>query len=274
VLGSRVSAQAALVLDWSSWWALELDSHPTTRLLQTEALRRHHTPLWQDNIALDVVHPEADLSGYRLVVVPNLYLITDQAAANLRDYVAAGGHLVVSFFSGIVDENDRVHLGGYPAPLRELLGLRVEEFWPLADGTGVDAVFSTGSISLAEKTPSGGGLRGMLWADAIELEGAEPVAAYTGGPLPGTPAVTRNAFGSGIAWYLGTCPDDAAMRRILRAAAAAAGVAPVLPGLPAGVEATRRDGPAASYLFLLNHNTKAVTVPLSEWHCRPRRAAT
>jgi beta-galactosidase len=261
VLGSRVSAQAALALDWSSWWALELDSHPSARLLQTEALRRHHTPLWQDNIATDVVHPEADLSSYRLVVVPNLYLITDQAAANLRDYVAAGGHLVVSFFSGIVDENDRVRLGGYPAPLRELLGLRVAEFWPLADGTGVDAAF--GSIGLAAETPYGGdALRGMLWADEIELEGAEPVVAYTSGPLPGVPAVTRHGFGAGTAWYLGTCPDDAAMRRILREAAAGAGVAPVLPGLPDGVEATRRDGPDASYLFLLNHGTEPVTVPL------------
>jgi beta-galactosidase len=108
----------------------------------------------------------------------------------------------------------------------------------------------------------GDALRGMLWADEIELEGAEPVAAYTSGPLPGVPAVTRHGFGAGTAWYLGTCPDDAAMRRILRAAAAAAGVAPVLPGLPAGVEATRRDGPADSYLFLLNHGTRAVTVPL------------
>jgi beta-galactosidase len=252
VLGSRVSAQAALVLDWSSWWALELDSHPSTRLLQTEALRRHHTPLWQDNIAVDVVHPEADLSGYRLVVVPNLYLISDQAAANLRDYVAAGGHLVVSFFSGIVDENDRIRLGGYPAPLRELLGLHIGEFWPLADGSAVDAAF----------TADGGELQGMLWADAIELEGAEPVASYTSGPLPGVPAVTRHVFGEGTAWYLGTCPDDAAMRRITRAAADAAGVTPVLAGLPAGVEATRRDGPEASYLFLLNHNTGPVTVPL------------
>jgi beta-galactosidase len=264
VLGSRVTAQTALLLDWSSWWALELDSHPSTRLLQTEALRRHHTPLWQDNIATDVVHPEADLSGYRLVVVPNLYLITDRAAENLRDYVAAGGRLVVSFFSGIVDENDRVRLGGYPAPLRELLGLRVEEFWPLADGTAVDAAFGAGEggTSLAGETPYG--IRGMLWADAIELEGAEAVASYTGGPLPGRPAVTRHEFGSGTVWYLGTCPDEVAMRRITREAAAAAGVAPVLPGLPDSVEATRRDGPSASYLFLLNHGTEAVTVPLPE----------
>jgi beta-galactosidase len=176
--------------------------------------------------------------------------------------VAAGGHRVVSFFTGIVDENDRVRLGGYPAPLRELLGLRVAEFWPLADGSTVDAAFADGGTPADGGAQTGSTLRGMLWADAIELEGAEPVAAYTSGPLPGVPAVTRHGFGSGTAWYLGTCPDDAAMRRITRAAAAAAGVTPVLPGLPAGVEATRRDGPQASYLFLLNHNTEAVTVPL------------
>jgi beta-galactosidase len=252
VAGSRVSAQAAIVLDWPSWWALELDSRPSAAVSLVEQVQRHYAPLWRENIAVDVVGPEADLAGYRLVIVPNLYLITDRAAAGLRDYVAGGGHLVVSFFSAIADENDRVRLGGYPAPLREVLGLRVDEFWPLPPGRTVAAGWADDDSSL----------RADLWMDAIETDGAEPVAAYRDGPLAGAAAVTRHAFGAGTAWYLGTRPDEAAMHRLVAAAAAGAGVSPVVAGLPPGIEAVSRQAADASYLFLLNHGDEAATFGL------------
>ena len=102
LLGTRVEADAALVLDWSSWWALETDSHPATDLRQQEANATHYRPLWESRITTDVVHPSSDLSFYRMVVVPNLYLVDEETAANLVSYVRAGGHLVMSFFSGIV----------------------------------------------------------------------------------------------------------------------------------------------------------------------------
>jgi hypothetical protein len=78
----------------------EQDSHPSAGIVLAERLREHYAPLWQANIATDVVHPESDLSGYRLVVVPNLYLVSDAAISNLHDYVRSGGHLLMSFSPG------------------------------------------------------------------------------------------------------------------------------------------------------------------------------
>ncbi|WP_460392959.1 beta-galactosidase [Actinophytocola sediminis] len=252
LLGSRVEATAAVAMDWSSWWALETDSHPATDLRQQEANLAHYRPLWESRITTDVVHPGADLSGYRLVVVPNLYLVDEATAANLARYVHAGGHLVISFFSGIVDECDRIHLGGYPAPLRELLGVHVEEFWPLAPD---------GEVGLALTDGRGGS--GSLWSEWIALEGAEALATFADGELAGLPAVTRHDYGAGVAYYLGTRPDPATMGTLLRQAADHAGVAPTLAGAPAGVEATvRRAGTGDRYLFLLNHNMFGVTVPV------------
>ncbi|MBV9383327.1 MAG: beta-galactosidase [Streptosporangiaceae bacterium] len=242
--GTRVRADVAIMLDWPSWWALEQDSHPSQALLLTDQLRAHYKPLWEASIAADVVHPESSLAGYRLVVVPNLYLVTVQAVTGLHDYVSGGGHLLMSFFSGIVDENDRVRLGGYPAPFTDLLGLRIGEFWPLAPGVRAGAEFHDGQDRFTAS----------FWADAIELAGAEPVASYRDGELSGVPALTRHRFGDGLAWYLGTRPGEAAMRRIVLAAARAAGAGPPVPGLPPGVEAVRRAGPRGSYLLLLNHS--------------------
>ncbi|MDR4215894.1 beta-galactosidase, partial [Bacillus paralicheniformis] len=95
ILGTQPDNEVALILDWDSWWDRELDSHPSTALTQTDALLSHYTPLFEANIGCDVVHPDADLGKYKLVVVPNLYLVKD--AANLTNYVRSGGHLLMSF---------------------------------------------------------------------------------------------------------------------------------------------------------------------------------
>ncbi|GAA5083999.1 beta-galactosidase [Thermocatellispora tengchongensis] len=243
VAGSRVRAQVALVHDWANWWALELDARPA-ELELLERLKDHYAALWHENVTVDIVPPGADLSGYKLVAVPNLYLVSAEAAADLAAYVRGGGRLLMSFFSGIADERDRIHLGGYPGPFRELLGLRVDEFWPLGEGE---------TVTLTDGTTAG------LWADDLVLEGAEPLARYAGGPLAGVPAVTRHAYGAGSATYLGTRLEPGAMRALVRAELAAAGVEPVLPDLPEGVEAVAREAADGTrFLFLLNHTDAPV----------------
>ena len=98
------------------------------------------------------------------------------------DYVAGGGTALVGYFSGIVDENDHIRLGGYPAPFRELLGITVEEFFPLRTGERVHLTTDSG-----EEWTSG------LWTELMTADGCDVVASYSDGPLVGHPAVTRNS---------------------------------------------------------------------------------
>jgi beta-galactosidase len=261
VLGTRVDAEAAFVLDWESWWGLELPAKPAADVHLLDQVAHWYRPFWQQNVALDFVHPEADLTRYRLVVAPNLYLVSDAGAANLERFVAGGGTLVLGFFSGIVDERDHVRLGGYPAPFRDLLGIVIPEVWPHALG--------------AEHHVSMGGERYSceLWSDWIELEGAEPVASFADGWLEGRPAVTRN----GRAWYVGTRLDAAATAELATQLAAEAGVSPTIEA-PAGVEAVRRQGDGRSILFLLNHGAHEARIELDREYrdvlSRDRRAGT
>jgi beta-galactosidase len=134
VQGTPVEARAAVLWDYEAWWAVELDSHPSVDVLYLPAVRAYYDALWRAGITVDFVHPEADLSSYDLLLVPSLYLMTDAAAEGVSRRVAEGASLVVSYFSGIVDEHDHVRLGGYPGALREVLGVRVEEFFPLLEG--------------------------------------------------------------------------------------------------------------------------------------------
>jgi beta-galactosidase len=248
--GTRVEASVALLHDWANWWAVELDARPARLDLMATHLA-HYAPLFDAHVICDVVPPDRDLSAYRLVVVPNLYLMSTETARRLSEYVATGGHLVVSFFSGIVDEYDRVHLGGYPGPLRDLLGVRVDEFWPLRDTVGL-------------RWSDGGAATGTVWSEWTGLEGAEPVATFAEGPLTGRPAITRHPYGRGVAWYLATRPEPAAMRTLLDRVRAEAGVLPVLPHLSHPVQAVVRHGADHAYLLLLNHGDEPVTVPLPQ----------
>jgi beta-galactosidase len=249
--GSTVTPTVAILLDYASCWAQEGESQPSVDMDAFAEVRRWHHALWRAGIVADFARPEADLSAYRLVVVPSLYLIGDAGAANLGAYAAEGGHVLVGAYSGIVDECDRVRLGGYPGALRDLLGVRVEEFFPLAAGR---------SVALAGGSPLGA--YGLVWAEFGRATTATVVTTFADGPTAGSPALTVNTVGAGgRAWYLGTrlAPDP--LVSLLSTVAASAGAEPVLPDRPDGVEAVRRTRPDGSaYLFVLNHSDVDATV--------------
>ena len=87
---------------------------------------------------VDFARPGADLSAYRVLLVPSMFALDDAAVRSVEEFVAGGGHVVVWPFTGIADENLHVVTGGYPGRLRDLVGLRVEHLAPLAPGRGRD----------------------------------------------------------------------------------------------------------------------------------------
>ncbi len=242
VKGSVVRPQAAILLDFESVWASSNPGEPSAYMPAYPELRRWHAALWRRGITCDLANPAWDLSRYPVVFAPALYLLDDDA--NLRRYVEGGGTLVVGPYSGIVDRNDHVHPGP-PGALRELLGVRVEEFVPLREGE---------TIALDD------GTEGHAWSEIARVdaaasgETAEVVASFIG--YPSTGAVFHRRLGEGDVWYLATRPTD------LDPFLDRLDLVPEVPGLPTGVETVRRaheDG--RTYLFALNHTDKPVTIP-------------
>ena len=250
VHGTEVAADAAVVWDWESWWALELDWRPSADVRYVDQVSRWYEQLWRSHLTVDFVPPEADLSRYPLVVVPSLYLTTEAAAKNLRGYVEAGGTVVVSFFSGIVDEHDAVVPGSLPGALRDVLGITIEEFLPLRAGERVTVLPDASNAD-------GRGWAGTIWADDIRLHDAEPFALYADGPAAGKPAVTRNRVGAGSAWYVSTALDGADLKALLARIGA---VRPAFAGLPETVEIVRRVGATAEYVTVINHGDTEAAV--------------
>ncbi|WP_344125685.1 beta-galactosidase [Luedemannella flava] len=245
--GATVAAPVAILLDYESHWAQEQGSQPSADMTCFDEIARWHRALWRAGIAADVAHPEADLSRYPVLLAPALYALSDAGAANLTGRVAAGAHLLVGPYSGVVDEHDRVRTGGYPGALRDLLGVRIEEFYPLPAGA---------TVALTD------GAHGHVWSELGRANDARVLAAFAEGPVAGSPALTRRRHGAGTAWYVGTRLSDGFLGELLADVTAGAGVTPTLPGTPPAVEAVRRSHPdGTSFLFLLNHGDEPATVP-------------
>ncbi|GAA2461848.1 beta-galactosidase [Streptomyces macrosporus] len=253
IRGTRTVADVAVAWDWQSWWAQRLEWRPSEDLDTRERAEAWYAALFDRHLTADFVHPETDpsrLAEYPLLVVPALYLTTKAAGENLRAYVEGGGTLVVSYFSGIVDEHDAVHPGPHPGALRDVLGLTVEEFQPLRAGRRVTV-----------EAAGGPSLEGDVWAETVVTRGAETVWTYADGPAAGGPAVTRHRLGEGTAWYVSTRLGPDGLDAVLAAACADAGLAP-RDGLPRDVEVVRRSGEGGTYLFALNHTGVDAKVPL------------
>jgi beta-galactosidase len=232
-------AEIALLLDYEAMWALELTDRPSADLTYRDALRDWHKALWNVGLPCDLVR--APVPGERrLLLAPSLYAVPADTVRALEDYVARGGHLVVGPFSGVVDSDDRLHPGPYPGALRGLLGVRVDEYLPLAAGE---------TVTLDD------GSTGRIWSERVVPDpGTEVEAGFADGPAAGGPAVVRR----GNVRYLATRPDSDTLQRLLSTWAAQAGCTPPLDGAGHGVEATRRTSPdGRSWLFAVNHTRHA-----------------
>ncbi|MGW0817859.1 beta-galactosidase [Streptomyces viridiviolaceus] len=250
VAGSeREPAEVGILFDWESWWASEQDSHPTSLLDYHREALEWYSALLSLGVRADVVPTGADLSRHQVLIAPVLHLVPAELAKDLTRFAEQGGHLVTTYFSGVVDENDHVWLGGYPGALRELLGIRVEEFGPLPAGQ---------TVELDDATTGG------LWTDRITATSPETevLARYRTGVHAGRPAVTRRPTGAGSAAYVSTRLGVDGLVSLLPRLLGPAGVSSELPAEVRGlVEATVRRGPEGRFLFLVNRTDDAVSVP-------------
>lgn len=237
VRGSLVDqGSVALLFDHEACAALRSGPRPSDVLDDLDLPLAVYTALVDAGRAVDVLTPGEDLTGYRLVVVPTLFLARPGLAEQLEHAARSGATVLVSYLSGIVDSTNRVIPGGYPGALREILGVWVDEFFPLLPD---------------QRVPLSGGGEARIWTERVAVDDAEVVATLVGGDLAGRPAVTRRRVGAGAVWYLAARPDDDTLRGLLADLVEESGAPPVA-AADHGLRLTRRRHEAASYLFVVN----------------------
>lgn len=249
----RIEAKVAILLDWDSWWGIEQDALPgDVRYL--EGMRSWYRTLHARNVTVDFVRVGADLSAFSLVIVPSLFIASSATLAALDAYAKAGGHLLVTYQSGICDPSARITAGGYLGVLASTLGIRIDEFAPPANA-GLDSTVAAPGVRIAGVLFDHA--EGTIWAEFLDLRGADVMATFIGGDLDGRPAITRHRVGAGEAWYAATLPDEAGRNALLATLLDAAGVE--TSDAPPEVEIVVR----SNVTFAINHGDLAVELALS-----------
>lgn len=259
LIGASTQARVALLFDWDNWWAIEAAIGPINPKDYPAFVRKHYAALWAQNIDIDVVFVDSDLSNYDILIAPMLHMVKAGFAERVEAFVAAGGTFVATVFSGVVDETDLAY-AGYPGPLRKVLGIWVEEIDALYDDQQ-NRIVLTDEASAKENCYRQDAYICTRLCDVVHSEGATVLAQYGDDFYAGTPALTRNHWGSGHAYYLATDADSSFLEDFYATLLAERDIAAPF-DTPRGVELKCRYKAEQPFLFLLNHNPVATSVGL------------
>ena len=250
-LGARAKSDVAIVFDWDNWWAAELSAGPSKLINYTKEVSFYYKAFFQQNISVDFVSVEDDLSSYKLVVAPMLYMCKDGFDEKVREYVQQGGNFLTTYFSGYVEDHDLVTLGGYPGRLKDILGIWVEESDALPPEENNSFVYE------GKQYPAG------VLCDLMHLRGAKEVASYESDFYAGMPVLTVNDFGKGKGYYVGARSNEEFYRKYLGDICESLGIKPVAK-TPEGIEATARYNENGEFLFLLNNTQEKKEIVMEE----------
>ena len=199
LLGTKLAkSKVAVVFDYESEWASEHTATPTQKVHHVDEPLQWFRALADHGVTADVVPVRGAWDDYEMVVLPSVYLLSEETTRRVRDYVVGGGRLVVTYYTGISDERDHVWLGGYPGSIRDVVGVRVEEFMPMGDdfpGVPDCLGLSNGAVAhdIADVIGSVDGT-----ATVLETFKDDP---WTG--MDGAPAIVAHTFGEGRSVYVG-----------------------------------------------------------------------
>ena len=258
VAGSLVDAKAAIIGDWENNWAIT-DSqclNKTHKDYWQDFVRPHHRAFFKNSVATDVIGEESSFEPYKLIVAPVLHMVRKGVAERLEKFVAAGGTLVLTFWSGVVDDSDLCFLGGAPGPLRKLAGLWAEEIDSLYDQ-------DSNSISMAKGNELGisGSFGVKTYCEVVRLEGAKTLATYDTDYYAGLPALTVNTFGKGKVYYLAANAEDKFLAKLYSKISDDAGIMrPTSAKLPEEVVVRGRKSADGEFIFVMNFGDKAKQV--------------
>lgn len=249
----KAPAQVCILFDWNNWWALNLvQAGQKGNMQYYETVGMHYRALWQLGISVDFrdMREETDLSGYKLVIAPMLMMTRGGIEEKLRAYVASGGCLLMTYFSGVVDERFLAHLGDTPHGLTDVLGLRAPELDSLYPG-------ESNTLFLGDARQ----YKVTELCQIVIPEGAQVLATYGEDFYAGTPAFTAHEYGKGKAYYLACKLEQRGINDMYSDLVDALGLKCAMQQtMPEGVVATERGGA----IFLQNYSERVQSAVLDD----------
>lgn len=259
VVGTTIRPEVAIIYDWENRWAIE-DALGIRRdkTNYQHTCEQHYKKFWQQGIPVDIINMDCDFSSYKLLIAPMLYMVRPGVAERINAFVASGGTLVTTYWSGIVDENDLCFLGGFPGPLRKVTGIWSEEIDALYDRDVNYALpVSENALNLDKE------YKAIELCDLIHAESAQVLATYQCDFYKGRPALTVNQFGDGKAYYIAFRSDFNFLSDFYGQVIKELKISKVLDTeLPEGVTAQKRSDGEKDYIFVMNFSCEEKTIDI------------
>lgn len=253
VLGTHTRSRVALIYDTENDWAIEVaQGFQKDNKKYIPICKRIYRSLWRRGINVDVIDAHRDLDGYDLVIAPMLYMVYEDTVKRLTDYVAKGGTLLSGYMLGMVNENDLCTLDGFPfGTLKDVFGIWNEEIDTLYPDEKNAVLYDGKSYPVSD------------YCERIHPNAtAEVLAVYEKDFYAGEPALVKNHYGEGTAYYLATRDDGALTDDLLGTLIERLGIPCALCDLPTGVTAHTREEDGERYLFVENYNAASASVVL------------
>ena len=262
VVGTTVAAEVAIIQDWENEWALNAGAsvYLGENVKYRAECLAHYRAFWDKGIAMDVIDQSCPLDKYKLVVAPMVYMLRPGFADRLKQFVEAGGTVVMTYWSAVVDESDLCFLGGVPGDgLRELFGVWEEESQTYLPGESVGITMAKDN-ALSLKGP----YTAADTCSVIHAEGSTVLASYASDYFEGQPALTVNQHGKGKAYYVAARADRTFLQDFYAALARDEGLTNCLDvDIPSGVSVQARSDGDQDYIFVMNFNEEPKQIELN-----------
>ena len=258
LLGTKLAkSKVAVVFDYESEWASEHTATPTQKVHHVDEPLQWFRALADHGVTADVVPVRGAWDDYEMVVLPSVYLLSEETTRRVRDYVVNGGRLVVTYYTGISDEKDHVWLGGYPGSIRDVVGVRVEEFMPMGDDfPGVPDHLELSNGTVAHDIVD---VIGSVDGSATVLE------TFKDDPwtdMDGAPAIVANTFGEGRSVYVGARLGRDGIAKSLPEILESLGMAETGENDSRVLRVEREGSDGSRFVFSFNRTHETVRVPV------------
>ncbi len=252
VLGTCNRPDVAILFDWENRWAVDDAQAVVNGMDYAKKVMDYYRPFWEQGVDVDLVNMDSDISGYSLVVAPLNYMYRGKWLEHIREYVKNGGTFVTTYWSGEVDGEDMCFLGSHP--LRDMLGIRTEEI-------DVRPLHSENAVLWDGRRYA---IRDLC--AVVHSEGAQVLATYEKDFYAGYPALTRNNYGKGTAYFVAAeCGEDFLRDLTVHLTHETGTSCTLAASFPEGVTVSRRVRDDGSGLwFVQNFNDHSLTISLHE----------
>ncbi len=200
---SKRKTDIGIIKCYSNLWSNQLQNHnPEFNYTWFQIL--FYTAVQKNRKQTEIISLDSDFNAYKMIIIPALNILTRETAEKIRNYVQGGGKVIVTFRSGTKDENNNMTELTLPGYFSDMCGLELEEFDSIVkdNPTIVSGMF-------------GDGYTAKCWCDVIRTSTAETIASYQNKFYSGKPAVTKNQYGKGVAYYVGCDLDDEGLYQLI-----------------------------------------------------------